>query len=218
MSFALVRHIHKQSTGHPLLVLYDSGSTTTWIHERALPESVHPTKGPAISGATIAGTFHSRKTVTLDNVVFPEFDKSTAYNTIKTSVIDKHVPCRYDMIIGRDLCRLMGLRLDFEEHVIEAKDVTVAMRTYSELPHHSTHSAPTELFQQWYDEDILAIDKDDSNGYKSKTIKPSSGYTPVNIDNLVSDMNHLSADQRDDVTNLLRQFPKLFDGQLKTYR
>ena len=58
---------------HPLLVLFDSGSTTSWFNRKTLPTGVHGTTVESITGSTIVGTFNSNQQVHLTNLVLPEF-------------------------------------------------------------------------------------------------------------------------------------------------
>jgi hypothetical protein len=56
-----------------MLVLFDPGSTTTWISSNKLSEGTKGDEAPLLIGMTIAGQFNSNKTVELTNLCFPEF-------------------------------------------------------------------------------------------------------------------------------------------------
>jgi len=72
-SLALCGSIQNVRSDETLLVLFDSGSTSSWINKSSLPRNVRGRKVEAISGQTMAGTLKSSVEVTLSHVTFPEF-------------------------------------------------------------------------------------------------------------------------------------------------
>ena len=117
MTFLMARTIQNSSRTWPLSVLLDSGSTSTWIHRRALPHGVTPKKTDALPGSTVAGNFVSNLVVTLQDVSLPELQRNATLPTIDARVIE--ADCRYDVILGRDACRFFRLNLDFDNNVIK---------------------------------------------------------------------------------------------------
>ena len=73
-TFTVIQQMqHQTIKTHPILCLFDSGSDTTWIHQRAFPRHITiMNSGDPITGITRASTFTSNKTVTLHGLSLPE--------------------------------------------------------------------------------------------------------------------------------------------------
>jgi hypothetical protein len=71
MISALAKDIHGQESNRNMLVLFDPGSTSTWISSNKLPEGTKGNKALPLIGMTIARQFNSNKTVELTNLCFP---------------------------------------------------------------------------------------------------------------------------------------------------
>ena len=112
----------------PYLVLADPGSTSTWISCQALPKGVCSKKVKEVKGSTLAGSFKSNQEVVLTRVTFPEFFKTRSVDEIKARVFE--APCRYDIILGRDVLHEMELIIDFKECSMKWYDSSVSMRPY----------------------------------------------------------------------------------------
>jgi hypothetical protein len=110
MSFALAKAIHGQESNRNMLVLFNPGSMSTWISSNKHPEGTKGDKAPPLIGMTIAGQFYSNKTVELTNLCFPEFYRTQYFSSCKARVFE--TSCCYDMIIGCDMLRAMGLIVD----------------------------------------------------------------------------------------------------------
>jgi hypothetical protein len=122
MSFALAKDIHGQESNRNMLVLFfDPGSTSTWISSNKLPEGTKGNEAPPLIGTTIARQFNSNK-----RVEFPEFYRTRYFSSYKARVFE--TSCHYDMIIGRDMLRAMGLIVDFKDNLMTWDDVIVAMK------------------------------------------------------------------------------------------
>ena len=114
----------------PMKVLFDSGGSSTMIHARCLPVGAAPSLLPKKSKfQTIAGAFDSSREVFLEDVVFPEFDKTKRVSGLKAFVFD--ADCNYDMILGRDILHKIGLTLDFENKQMKWMENIVPMKTYN---------------------------------------------------------------------------------------
>jgi hypothetical protein len=128
MSFALAKAIHGQESNSNMLVLFDPGSTLTWISSNKFPEG---TKGDE-EGMAIAGQFNSNKTVELTNLCFPEFYRTRYFSSYKARVFE--TSCHYNMIIRCDMLQAMGLIVDFKDNLMTWDDIVVAMKTYPKKP------------------------------------------------------------------------------------
>ncbi len=103
-SVALVGRIQRTSkTDHLLLVLFDSGSKTSWFNRKAVPLGVNGQTCTMIEGTTMAGTFKSNQALWLEDIHFPEFDKHKTLDGMSARIFNAE--CRYDIIFGRDVLR-----------------------------------------------------------------------------------------------------------------
>ena len=84
MTFLTAGVIQRQPLGRNYVCLLDSGSTTSWIRHDVLPKGTVGDKADKMTGSTLAGTFTSSSTVTLENVRLPEF-------FIKRQLVNSHV-------------------------------------------------------------------------------------------------------------------------------
>ena len=99
--------IQKVLVTRPFIVLCDSGSTGTLINKRCLPFGVVEHKGVSKNIRTIQGSFQSSRSVSLEQIKFPEFGNRTI-NKIEADVFQaNHV--NYDIILGVDALTTMGL-------------------------------------------------------------------------------------------------------------
>lgn len=215
--------------------LFDTGSKSSWIKPSILPKGITAATVPSIDGVTMAGIFRSDKAVTLHTVQFPEFNRARTIDGFTARVME-HENCRYDLILGRDVLRLLGLQTDFAHHVMTWDDNSVPMKNgYSlsdrdrYLQQLSAHThADTHEEEETHDE-ILQLHHEcvlhqsqiqegtpEELGYKSK-IMTSSEYNDTRIEDVVAKCTHLSKQQQDDLYGVLRKYDKLFDGKLKAY-
>ena len=74
-SVVYIRQIQNKESRKLLRCLFDSGASHSLINQRALPENCTVYTLPQTEATqTIAGTFHSTKTVRLRDIHLPEFD------------------------------------------------------------------------------------------------------------------------------------------------
>ena len=213
----------------PLLCLLDSGATGCWISKKKLPSTIRTNKIPVITNQTLAGNFTTNESVILKNVLLPEFHRTRRLDTLEAKIFDQ--TCRYDMILGRNLMNDLGIVLNFDLKSMEWDKAIVAMREHP--INTSTTSFATNLLLDAIDD---GLDNNDStfvldqlsdlhyqannanpDGYKSKTIATSL-YEPANLQDIVHKCTYLLPQQRQQLYELLQQFHKLFDGQLKTFK
>ena len=56
-----------------MVMLLDSGSTTTWINKKSLPPGIQGHTVEPITGSTLAGTFSSAEQICLEEISLPDF-------------------------------------------------------------------------------------------------------------------------------------------------
>ena len=116
MSFLVPESMESIPSKKPYTVLFDSGSTSTWITRCCLPPDFTPRDAPPITGTTLAGPFTSNAIVHLFGVGLPEFRCNVSLTELKAHVFDND--CRYDIIMGRDALQVFRIQLDFEKNTI----------------------------------------------------------------------------------------------------
>jgi hypothetical protein len=173
MSFALAKAIHGQESDRNMLVLFDPGSMSTWISSNKLPEGTKGDEAPPLIGMTIAGQFNSNKTVELTNLCIPEFYRTQYFSSYKARVFE--TSCRYDMIIGRNMLRAMGLTVDFKDNLMTWDDVIVAMKTYPKKPPLPNLSIVSQMILDLVEDNLITMDE----GLSSNILQ--SKYEPLNI-------------------------------------
>ena len=73
LTFSVASKIQGRPFKKPLVVLLDSGSTTTWINKKSLLPGIQGYTVEKVTGSTLAGTFSSSKQVCLEDVSLPDF-------------------------------------------------------------------------------------------------------------------------------------------------
>lgn len=245
MTFVIVKRIQNGAVSRPLVCLFDTGATSTWVKRKTLPRGTHGQTVPSHTSATLAGEFSSKEVVNLQDLTFPEFSPSRTYDRCPARVFD--ADCRYDIIFGRDMCRQLGIKLDMETALMQVDGQIASMKPYTKKSDQTTADVATELFLEWVEEDLLddIDDNDDAfasddvddfddfvppqeddgetdtddplgSGYHSKTIKMSS-YDKVDIDTVIKNCKHLTEKQQEELRAVLRKYERLFDGKLKKY-
>ena len=213
----------------PMLCLLDSGATGCWISRKKLPSTIRTNKIPAITNQTLAGNFTSNESITLKNVLLPEFHRTRRLDTLQAKIFDQS--CRYDMILGRDLMNDLGIVLNFESKSMEWDKAIVAMREHPKKA--SNTSVATNLLLEAIDggldnnDRIFVLDQPSDlhyqannanpEGYKSRTISTSL-YEPADLQDIVNKCTYLLPHQRQQLYQMLQKFHKFFDGHLKTFK
>jgi hypothetical protein len=205
MSFALAKTIHGQESNRNMLVLFDPGSTSTWISSNRLPEGTKGIEAPPSIGMKIAGQFNSNKTVELTNLLFSEFYITQYFSSYKARVFE--TSCHCNMIIGRDMLRATGLIVDFKDNLMTWDNVIVAMKTYPKKPPLPNEpSIVSEMILDLVEDDLITTDE-----YLLSKILQSK-YEPSNIQQIAQGQKQLTPSQRNELEEILLKFPKLFSG------
>jgi hypothetical protein len=107
----MIKTIQGHAMCTPCTALLDSGSKTSWIHERILPAGATPTIQAYCTCQSAAGVFNYNCTVRLVDIILPNFGKTRTVDFQSAHVFS--TPCPYDLILGRDFLQHIGLKLDF---------------------------------------------------------------------------------------------------------
>eukprot|EP00980_Cylindrotheca_fusiformis_P017071 scaffold5237_cov95-Cylindrotheca_fusiformis.AAC.1 len=130
MSFLVAKEINGKTSMRLLRVLFDSGGSSTWIHAKVLPNGCTPTccSNP-LRSQMIAGTFESDKFVQLLEITLPEFDRNKKIESQGAFVFDGN--SAYDLILSRDFLEKVGIKIDFNNTIIQWLGTTVKMKDES---------------------------------------------------------------------------------------
>ena len=165
-----------------LKVLFDPGSTVTFISRKCLPRHCKPcpvTKSRSVN--TLAGSCTANEMVVLRAIRLPELDKNRIVDQHKALVFDGDI--RYDLILGADFLTKSGIDIKYSSGTIEWFDSELPMRDPSCLDSHAylamaealeVHREEEALFgRDWYDPDCFA------------TAILDAKYEKVNVDDVV---------------------------------
>ena len=103
-----------------------------WIAHDDSPESIAnstvviPMRGGIQSCETMAGTFQVKEFVKMRECMLPEFDKTKRIQGQEAMVFDAQ--CNYEVILGRDFLREVGIKMDFETGKVTWLDRTIDMK------------------------------------------------------------------------------------------
>ena len=212
MSFCVAGRIQGQNFRKPLVALFDSGSTSTWINKKSLPKGIQGYTVANVTGTTLAGTFSSTEKVCLQDVSLPEFHSKRTLPKCSARVF--HADCRYDIIVGRDVLRSFGILLDFKTDSIVTDSISLPMRLFPTKT--SEVSVVEQLIQDFVDRCIVDDEDNSSEEQYVSTIKDSK-YEAADPVKIADACKHLSMEQRLDLAELLAKFPILFNNELKVF-
>jgi Retroviral aspartyl protease len=203
---------HASPNHQPLAVLLDSDSSITWITRQAIPHDMPVAETTAKIGNTLAGTFSSKHTVSMQHIKFIELQPTQSFEVPEFYIIDS--ACRYDMIMGRDCLQQANITLSFEKKVISDGKAILTMHTPAELQYlYDAPDVTTFVDYMIYDDD----DETKSTNIYTTQLKGSNCHS-VNVADIVNNQcKHLQRDQRNDLIAVLRCYPGLFSGKLRKY-
>ena len=186
-----------------LRILFDTGCGATLINQ-SMVQRLPCKLAKSTTWATKAGTFDTKRKCKV-TFCLPEFhiDRDMTW----TAYVDESssLNSRYDMIIGRDLLKELGMDFLFSQDLMEWDGATVPMRSIDWL-HHSNLDA--------YEAEIYTMhDPETTEAERIQAILDGK-YTPADLDAVVDECTHLTAAERQQLLELLQKFESLFDGSL----
>ena len=190
--------------GKALCALLDSGTSST-ILDKKFAKKLRLKRDSTTKWVTAAGTFETSEKAKV-NMQLPQLSESMTVTT-EVHVADSISP-RYDMIIGRDLMRELGIKLDFAEDQIEYQHLTLPMTDIDELDAISEHYFATGI-----EEPELAAEAVEQI---SKIL--DAKYAPTTPDQILDNSPHLTEEQKESLKPVLQKHIKLFDGTLGKWK
>jgi hypothetical protein len=117
------------------------------------------------------------------------------------------------MILGRDVLRAFGIKIDFENDAIIANGVSKPMRPFPQGK--DGLLAVDVLLQDYLDDMDPVLEKDVLEDGFAEILE--SKYDKVTPKQIASKCTHLSPEQQKDLAKLFKKFEKLFDGNLHKF-
>jgi hypothetical protein len=206
----IVKDVQSHGSTQPLKALLDTGSDRTFIVKDALPKGVTPNAVDSVSYNTLRGSATVNKEVTLSNIVLPEFSPTRRIDaTFKAFVVD-HKLSHYDIIVGLDILKSLGIEICCGSQNIRWSDITVAWKPRS---HFAKDNFERHL--QEMTESFLGDSEIDNQPGSNEILE--SKYDDVSTAEVARQQQHLSPDERDNLAEILKKFQSLFNGKLKAY-
>ena len=206
-----------------LVALLDSGSSDTIMEER-FAKKLRTKDSPNTKWETAAGSFSTTKRCQI-NMQLSQLSDSM---TIRTNVHLTKQPLspRYQMIIGRDVMKEMGIMLDFQNQLIHYEHVQVPMTDMDSLPelnekvssnNYGVGSSAKEVhsfnFATGIKEPPLARE---AVNRVSQIL--DAKYAPVSPEQILNNSPHLSEKQKSGLRPILYKHVELFDGTLGKWK
>jgi hypothetical protein len=193
-----------------LKVLLNSGSTTTMINRKCLPKKCQTCK---ISNkrkiGTLAASYTSSEMVVLCNLRLPELDKNRNVDQQKALIFDAD-SCRYDVILGADFLCKTRIDVKYSTGTIEWFD--------NELPLRDTRYLQSKDFLAMAETIEIQLE-DDFFWHELVWSNLLAKYEKekVLVDDVIDQLDHLTAQQKNDLKQVLNEHTRLFDGTLGVY-
>jgi len=192
-----------------LRALFDSGTTTSMISSNHVEYMKKmKLKNPSV-WITKAGTFTTTVTVQIE-FKFIECDDRKSIR-FKFHVYNIDVPSKYDIIIGTDILKTLGITLSFENNSIIWENLQIPMKIMKELSQLQTVFQTQNL--QSFSTDSIPI----REATERLTTIISADYHKTNLHEYCKSSTWLKTEQQSDLYELLYKYKSLFDGTLGTW-
>ena len=214
ISLATVHQFLGVSSPTPLVVLFDCGSQLSFLKRSKVPKDCEKvTVEQPVRGLT--GTSHLTEEVTLTEITLPEFSASKRIDSsLRCLLLDeRQEDSTYDLILGLDFLCAVGIDILCSRKQLQWDDATLAFQ-----PRDTFQGSQASLHARTLDAFAYGDDDDDPEGlgYKSTQIMEAK-YEAIDTEELAQVQTQLTPKQRTELARLFRKFPKLFDGELRTY-
>ena len=180
-------------TTRALTVLLDSDSSHTMMKKSSLPHATVPISISPRRTTTTNGVFSTDSTITLHMVKFPEFGNHCIHQ-ITADTFDS-LTCQYDIILGRNVLKLMGVLIDFQAHTINWMGRAVPMKSRKEISHNTVNQCLDSYYNHLDDE----VDKDFdllAELYADDIVIMDRKYQAVSPEEVVQQLDHLTKGQK----------------------
>jgi transposase InsO family protein len=193
-----VKHVQKVRKEKTVKILLDSGASASIVHHSYVAKNDFVKNNTKQEWATMAGTF---KTTRVANVKLrlPELNPTAVLN------VHCHVTkqeSNYDIILGRDILRELGIKLDFSNNKIILEHSEISMKPLNcNVKEH------------------FAIQDSKRVHAETKRIKKilDAKYKKVNLAELIPTLKHLNKLKQEKLNKFLQKYESMLDGTLGNY-
>ena len=186
-----------------LRILFDSGCGDTIINQ-TLTRGLDKKKVKTSKWKTKAGTFKTNQECKI-TFTLPQFHKNRdiTWNAhVDESPLNQ---CRYDLIIGRDLMKEIGLDIKFSTCSLVWDNSEIPMQDPDKLDESKIESFEQEIFMM---HDPVTTDAE-----RIQTIRDMK-YKKAGLNEIVNGITTIDQQQKDQLLKKLQKFEILFDGTL----
>ena len=187
---------YTSTTYNNLKILIDSGASGSMIHSRYLNKNkLKQNAKQTTVWTTMSGEFRTLATAKL-NFTLPELSPTAKFTTKFYVTTQKS---NYDIILGRDTLRQLGIKIDFQNNTIGYGDGEIDMKPISCT--RNTH---------------YNINESGATKVETERLKRilDAKYEKANLQKVVGDCNHLKKIEQTSLLHLLQKYEDLFDGTL----
>ena len=122
------QYVQGKEMEKPMVILFDPGSTRSYIRQQILPAGATPkVHREELFATTLSGESKTNRSVELQNVIFPEFTRSLRLEKCEMWVFD-NPNVRYDAIIGRDLLQELKMDICYSDNTMKMEGRRVLMK------------------------------------------------------------------------------------------
>ena len=224
-----------------LIALLDSGTSDT-IMEEQFAKKLRTRESEATNWNTAAGNFNTNRRCKI-NMQLPEISPTM---TITSDVhLTKSISPRYDMIIGRDMMKELGILLDFQNSLIQYGHMQVPMTDMDNLPslvkvvadYNLMGTAPksalsSNLRGPYQHGSLRTSPRSSEANFVTGILEPptvakavehvskilDAKYAPVTPEQILDNSPHLSEEQKAGLKPILYKHLRLFDGTLGKWK
>ena len=186
--------------------LLDSGGSRSLIARSRIPVQIKPSlsKNPFPAVGT-SGTRTHKESIIFDRLSFPDFEMPSWLSEVECFVFDDDGHSSYDLILGRDILKPIGMEMNFASEEINWQNVTRPFTQRGKIP---TIPQPEAIRKA----------EDSFFSKKSELQMKSSDYdTRTSGNEIAQQQLHLSEDQRKEMATVLNEFNDMFNQTLGVY-
>ncbi len=181
------------------IVLLDSGASGSIISSE-ITKKLRIVKSPKCTWNTAAGPLETNLKTKVQ-LMLPELSETKLIEWNMHIVSSKTM--NYDIIIGRDMLEELGIIIDFKSKQITWDEISVPMRTMTEMKHDG-----------YFINDSETITKATA---RVKRILDAH-YEAADLDEIIASCSNLNTEQKQQLKKLLEEFKELFDGTLASWK
>ena len=183
-----------KSTTRKLRVLLDSGSTATLIKEEHVKE-FKITQDHVTTWKTTMGNFTTNSKAKIQFKLSELHEK----RLINWNCYITKAPMSYDMIIGQDCLKDLGIDIKFSSQTISWDGSEIPMKDLNETTNINVQIKESPIIQDATERMKRILD---------------AKYEPANLDEVIAESSHLDLNQQKTLKKLLEKYKDLFDGTL----